>query len=106
MHLLCGDTTLPITSPMASVNLRGVGTQTLSLFLCYSTACDLDPAGSPQGPGWDGGRSWLLSLSTDLDLATWLCLSACEAGERGPPSKLPRVAKIQGLLPQKNESRF
>ena len=50
MYLLCGDTTLPITSLMASVNLRGVGTQTLSL-LCYSTACDLDPAGRPQGPG-------------------------------------------------------
>ena len=45
----------------------------------------------------------MLSLSTDLDLATWLCLSACEAGERGPPSKLPCAAKIQGLLPQKKE---
>ena len=92
---------------MASVNLCRVGTQTLSLLLCYSNACDLDPAGSLQGPDrGGGGRSWLLSLSTDLNLATWLCLSACEAGERGPPSKLPRAAKIQGLLPQKNESRF
>ena len=60
----------------------------------------------PRPRTWGGGRSWLLSLSTDLNLATWLCLSACEAGERGPPSKLPRAAKIQGLLLQKNESRF
>jgi len=85
MYLFCGDTTLPITSPMASVNLRDVGTQTLSL-LCYSTACDLDPAGSPQGPGWDGGRSWLLSLSTALDLVTWLHLSAWEPRDRGRAS--------------------
>ena len=86
MYLLGGDTTLTITSPMAIVNLRGVGTQTLSLFLCYSTACDLDPAGSPQGPGWDGGRSWLLSLSTALDLVTWLLLSSREPGDRGRAS--------------------
>ena len=86
MHLLCGDTTLPITSPMASVNLRGVGTQTLSLFLCYSTACDLNAAGSPQGPGWDGGRSWLLSVSTALDLVAWLLLFAREPGDRGRAS--------------------
>ena len=85
MYLLCGDTTLPIASPMASVNLRDVGTQTLSL-LCYSTACDLDPAGSPQGPGWYGGRSWLLSLSTALDLVTWLLLSAWEPRDRGRAS--------------------
>ena len=36
---------------MASVNLHGVWTQTLSLLLCYSTACNLDLAGSLQGPG-------------------------------------------------------
>ena len=61
---------------MASVNLRGIGTQTLSLFLCYFIACDLTPlaapkaqAGREEGPGcchsplpwiWSCGFSYLL----------------------------------------------
>ena len=70
---------------MASVNLRGVGTQTLSLLLCYSTACDLDPTGSLQGPGrgveegpgcchspltwiWSHGCSYLLGSLEAEDL--------------------------------------
>ena len=37
---------------MASVNLRGVGTQTLSLLLCYSTALTQLAASKAQAVGW------------------------------------------------------
>lgn len=57
MYLLCGDTTLPITSPMASVNLRGVGTQTLSSYVTplhvtlTPLAAPKAQAGMEEGPG-------------------------------------------------------
>ena len=80
-------------------------TQTLSLLLSHHMWPW--PSWQPPRPRpWGGGRSWLLSLSTDLDLVAWLLLSARESRSRGPPSRLPSAAKTQGLLPQKNESRF
>ena len=45
------------------------------------------------GPG--GGRSWILPLSTDLDLVVCLHLFSQKAGERGFPSRLPGAAKIR-----------
>ena len=66
--------------------------QTLS---CYSIVYGLDQASKPRPRG--RGRFWTLSLSTDMDLVTWLLLSAWEPGERGPPSRLLLVAKIWGL---------
>ena len=80
-------------------------TQTLSLLLPHYMWPW--PSWQPPSPRpWGGGRSWLLSLSTDLDLDAWLLLSARESRSRGPPSRLPCAAKIQDLLPQMNESRF
>ena len=56
------------------------------------------PSWQPSKPRpWGRGRFWTLSLSTDMDLVTWLLLSAWEPGERGPPSRLLLAAKIWGL---------
>ena len=57
-------------------------TQTLSLLLSHH----MWPRPSWQPPRsrpLSGGRSWLLSLSTDLDLVAWLLLSAWESRSRG-----------------------
>ena len=47
------------------------------------------PSWQPPKPRpWGRGRFWTLSLSTNLDLITWLLLSAWEPEERGLPSRL------------------